>query len=124
MKNVKSSCRGALSTSFVVVAALLAAPPADAQLDLTGNWSPPRQEDRLERGPGPALVDYLGLPINSQGRQFALSLEPVPVHVARTPVPGPHRGLHLPGATTPTDMGRTQSRLAGTDRDQSVHQHL
>ena len=76
MKNVESSCRGALSTSFVVVAAMLAAPPADAQLDLTGNWSPPRQEDRLERGPGPALVDYLGLPINRQGRQFALSWNP------------------------------------------------
>ena len=64
------------TTLLIVFLAILAAPAAAAQRDLTGNWSPPRQEDRLERGPGPALADFLGLPINEAGRQFALSWDP------------------------------------------------
>jgi hypothetical protein len=42
-------------------------------LDLSGNWAPLTHEDQPERGPGPALVDYLGLPINAAARQFAES---------------------------------------------------
>ena len=47
--------------------------PAFAQLDLTGVWSPRMHEDQPERGPGPELGDYLGLPITPAARQFALS---------------------------------------------------
>ena len=42
--------------------------PASAQIDLTGNWAAVFHEDQLERVPGPALGDYLGLlpPITEQ----------------------------------------------------------
>ena len=42
-------------------------------LDLSGNWAPIVHEDQPERGPGPALVDYAGLPITDGARQFALA---------------------------------------------------
>ena len=43
-----------------------------AQAILAGNWNPYRaHEDEQDRGPGPDLGDYLGLPINSAGRLFA-----------------------------------------------------
>jgi hypothetical protein len=42
-------------------------------LDLSGNWQPLMHEDQPERGAGPELVDYAGLPITDGARQFALS---------------------------------------------------
>jgi glyoxylase-like metal-dependent hydrolase (beta-lactamase superfamily II) len=42
--------------------------PAFAQFDFTGEWAPRYHEDQPERIPGPALGDYLGLPINDAGR--------------------------------------------------------
>ena len=65
-----------MRTMIFIVLVILAVPGALAQWDLTGNWSPPRGEDRLDRGPGPALADFLGLPIDEAGRQFALSWDP------------------------------------------------
>ena len=52
--------------------------PAFAQLDLTGLWAPPRpyDEDEPDRGPGSALVDFVGLPINDQARQWGLAFRP------------------------------------------------
>ncbi|MCU1335832.1 MAG: hypothetical protein JWO19_1413, partial [Bryobacterales bacterium] len=50
--------------------------PAFAQLDLSGIWGPTFHEDNAERGPGPELVDFLGLPINAAARQWALSWDP------------------------------------------------
>ena len=49
--------------------------PVFAQLDLSGTWTPQYQEDQPERIPGPELVDYLGIPINAQARQWALSYD-------------------------------------------------
>jgi glyoxylase-like metal-dependent hydrolase (beta-lactamase superfamily II) len=40
------------------------APPAFAQIDLTGMWAPIFHEDQVERIPGPDVGDYAGLPIN------------------------------------------------------------
>jgi hypothetical protein len=58
-------------------ALLLAAAPIYAQVDLTGAWGPQGYtEDQDERIPGPALVDYLGLPLNDYGRQWALAWDP------------------------------------------------
>jgi hypothetical protein len=58
--------------------------PAFAQIDLTGNWNPLMHEDALERGPGPEVGDYLGLPINDAARLRAYawdaSLLTVPEH--------------------------------------------
>jgi hypothetical protein len=65
------------------LAVLLASVPALAQfagsvnpsagLALSGNWAPMTHEDVPERGLGPELVDYAGLPITDGARQFALS---------------------------------------------------
>jgi hypothetical protein len=72
-----------LKLGLTLMLAALAGAPLFAQtagafravpgIDLTGNWAPVRHEDAPERGPGPALVDYLGLPINDAARTFALS---------------------------------------------------
>ena len=42
-----------------------------AQSPLAGNWNSLRHEDEQDRGPGPDLGDYSGLPINSAARLFA-----------------------------------------------------
>ena len=50
--------------------ALLGA-PLYAQVDLVGEWGQRQHEDQPERGPGPELGDYLGLPINAAARAKA-----------------------------------------------------
>ena len=58
----------------VVAAVLLADGAAWAQSPLSGNWLPMRtHEDDMDRGPGPDLGDYTGLPINDAARLFAES---------------------------------------------------
>jgi hypothetical protein len=54
---------------------LLAALPAFAQVDFSGEWAPRFHEDQPERVPGPELGDYLGLPINGAARDRAYSWE-------------------------------------------------
>jgi hypothetical protein len=44
-----------------------------AQRDLTGNWSARLHQDWADRGPGPEVVEYLGMPINQDARAKALS---------------------------------------------------
>jgi hypothetical protein len=63
---------------FLLVATLWMSSAAFAQLDLTGLWTPPRpyDEDEPERGPGPSLVEFVGLPINDPARQWGLSYRP------------------------------------------------
>jgi hypothetical protein len=56
--------------------ALLSAAPSFAQFDLSGQWTPQTHEDQPERGPGPELGDYLGLPINAAARLRAESWDP------------------------------------------------
>ena len=64
---------------LVLVAIALPAAPAVAQqqqapqfaADLTGEWGMRQHEDQPERGPGPDLGDYLGLPINDASRRKA-----------------------------------------------------
>src|SRR5262249_8704851 len=61
---------------FIAVMALtaLASRPASAQVLLAGNWVPIRpNEDEQDRGPGPDLGGYIGLPLNDAGRLFAES---------------------------------------------------
>jgi len=50
------------------LASALLAIPAFGQAYLAGNWTPLRHEDQAERGQGPELGDYLGLPINDAAR--------------------------------------------------------
>jgi hypothetical protein len=63
---------------LVLAAMLVMCAPAFAQLDLTGIWAPPRPhfEDDPERGPGPSLVEFVGLPINDYARQWGLAYRP------------------------------------------------
>jgi len=57
--------------TFAVAAAVACASPAWAQLDLSGDWGPRMHEDQPDRGPGPELGDYTGLPINDSARLAA-----------------------------------------------------
>ena len=58
---------------FGVLALVVAlGPPVYAQVDLVGEWGQRQHEDQPERGPGPELGDYLGLPINAAARAKAL----------------------------------------------------
>ena len=51
---------------------LFESPAASAQALLSGNWISFRtHEDEQDRGPGPDLGDYLGIPINNAARLFA-----------------------------------------------------
>ena len=60
--------------SFIFALVLLAGVPAFAQVDFTGVWNPRlNDEDNPERLAGPSLVEYVGLPINDQARQWGLS---------------------------------------------------
>lgn len=72
-----------MRTTGLLLVAMLVGVPAFAQsagaivpspgVDLSGNWAPAVHEDQPERGPGPDLADFLGLPITDGARQFALS---------------------------------------------------
>jgi hypothetical protein len=59
-----------------VLLLLLPMATAFAQFDLSGQWTPQTHEDQPERGPGPELGDYLGLPINEDARLRAESWDP------------------------------------------------
>jgi hypothetical protein len=66
-----------LASAFLVVAVK----SAHAQADMSGVWQSRSAganyfEDQAERGPGPELGDYLGLPISDAARQFADSWDP------------------------------------------------
>ena len=61
---------------FVVLAVLLTATPALAQVDLSGNWTQRLHEDWQEITGGPEITDYLGLALNADGRARALSYSP------------------------------------------------
>ena len=72
MTNVRTA-----GVTIAALAILLAtAGTAQAQIDFAGVWQPIYQEDIPERLAGPALRDYVGLPINDSARQFADSWDP------------------------------------------------
>jgi hypothetical protein len=102
-----------MKTVLFVVSLALAIVPLRAQfagsfnaspgVDLSGNWAPLFHEDGLERGLGPELVNYLGLPITDGARQWALAWDAsrltVPEHECQVHVaPYIYRGplnLHI-----------------------------
>ena len=70
--------------------------PGTAQgLDLSGNWGPVFHEDATERGPGPELVNYLGIPITERARLGGLSYD-----ASRFTVPA--RSVALPHSSSPS----------------------
>ena len=79
-----------------LVSALFAV-PAFSQAYLAGNSTPLRHEDQAERGQGPELGDYLGLPINDA----ASSWSGEPSSTAQTP--------SVIGSSTPSRCERSRS---------------
>ena len=62
---------GRLSIAAAGAALLLTPARAAAQVNLSGEWSPRMHEDQPDRGPGPELGDYTGLPITDAARLAA-----------------------------------------------------
>ena len=99
-----------------LVAVAMMARPASAQSFLNGDWVGVFHEDQPERGPGPALGDYLGIPINAAGRQYADSWDAsrltLPEHQCRAHVsPYIYRGPIRVRITEEIDPG-TQNVIA------------
>ena len=111
-------------SSLLFASTLLWSSPAWAQLDLSGVWTPSTQEDQPERGPGPDLVDYPGLPINAEARQWALSWDPDRLSSSGASMPGPHRRLYLSRPAATPHLGGARSANPGPDRHPQLHQHL
>jgi hypothetical protein len=106
--------RNALGFAALLVVAVAA--PASAQSFLSGDWANFYHEDQPERGPGPALGDYLGIPINAAGRQYADSWDAsrltLPEHQCRAHVsPYIYRGPIRVRITEDVDPG-TQNVIA------------
>jgi hypothetical protein len=101
---------------MLILAAVLApgAPPAIAQTTtLNGDWGGTFHEDQPERGPGPELGDYLGIPLNEAGRQYADSWDAsrltLPEHQCRAHVsPYIYRGPIQVRITDVIDPGTQQ----------------
>ncbi len=68
----------------IAVMFAMVAVPVSAQVDLEGGWAARQHEDAPERGGGPDIGDYLGLPINDanrlRGDSWSASLWTVPEH--------------------------------------------
>jgi hypothetical protein len=61
-----------IAVAVVLMVALTLVPRAGfAQIALSGDWSPRMHEDQPDRGPGPELGDYTGLPITEGARLAA-----------------------------------------------------
>lgn len=60
-----------LTACLAALACLALVTPATAQNDFVGEWEARYHEDQPERIPGPALGDYLALPINDAARMRA-----------------------------------------------------
>jgi len=71
----------AVVTMWFVVATAI---PAFAQVDFSGGWGARLHEDNLERGGGPEMNEFEGLPINAadrmRGDSWSASLWTVPEH--------------------------------------------
>lgn len=58
------------------VLVLLVPSKSVAQFDISGNWRALTHEDQPERGPGPDIMEYVGLPINAAARMAGMSWNP------------------------------------------------
>ncbi|MGE0591627.1 MAG: hypothetical protein AB7G23_00700 [Vicinamibacterales bacterium] len=90
---MKRISRFAVSGALTVVAALAGTGLASAQQTLVGNWAPIMHEDQTERGAGPDVGDWAGLPITEAGRLRAeawdAALLTVPEHQCK-----PHPSIY------------------------------
>jgi hypothetical protein len=78
-----ASARACLAAA-AACAVIATAAPAFAQVDLSGPWGARLHEDNLERGGGPEMNEFEGLPINAadrmRGDSWSASLWTVPEH--------------------------------------------
>src|SRR4029077_19209979 len=58
---------------LVWVVLMFRATPVMADVDLAGPWGSPKHSDNQDKGFGPPLVQYWGIPINAAARNRALS---------------------------------------------------
>src|SRR5262249_31740001 len=65
------SSLAAFLCAFVSLCLCVYARSACAQVDLSGEWGQKVHEDAPERGAGPEIGDYTGLPINDRARMQA-----------------------------------------------------
>src|SRR5213593_562077 len=76
--------RPVLASVAVVAACMSHSLSAYAQVDLAGQWATRQHEDAPERGGGPEVGEYQGLPINDADRlradSWSASLWTVPEH--------------------------------------------
>ena len=63
--------RPRILASLLLLSLGLVSRPAFAQVDLAGFWGQKMSEDQPERGPGPEIGDYTGMPINAADRARA-----------------------------------------------------
>jgi hypothetical protein len=74
---MSSAGRAVIVISSLVAILFLSSAPASAQIDFTGVWNGnTNAEDGPERAAGPSLVEFVGLPINDQARQWGLAYRP------------------------------------------------
>ena len=80
----KRHVRLTLATAVTITTLLGWPHPVRAQADIAGQWSARQHEDAPERGGGPSMVEFEGLPINDAARRRGLawsaSLWTVPEH--------------------------------------------
>ena len=90
----------------VTLVALGASPAARAQMDLAGMWGQRFHEELPERGAGPEIGDYAGLPVNDAARLRADSWD-----AAKWTVPErqcePHPADYAPRGPASLRIGRT-----------------
>lgn len=64
-----------VAAALVGLILMVAAAPAPAQIDLSGNWALLDFQNSLKAGPGPFPNSFQGIPINQNGRDAALSFD-------------------------------------------------
>src|SRR5688572_33324374 len=89
------------------------APTSSPAIDLSGYWTPALHEDATERGAGPEMADYSGLPLNEAGRLFALSYDPSRLTL---------RHHQCDGYVAPYQMRALGNSRAWEERDPHTHQ--
>ena len=101
------------AASVACAVALAASTAAWAQRDLSGMWGQRFHEELPERGAGPEIGDYVGLPVNDAARLRADSWD-----AAKWTVPErqcePHPADYAPRG--PASLRRTRSRAGRAGR--------
>jgi len=82
--------------------------PSGPATDISGYWTPPMNEDAMERGAGSELADYGGFALNEAGRLWALSYDPSRVTL---------RHHQCDAYVTPYQMRATGNFRAWEERD-------